>query len=151
MTPGERAYAEYFDTRRGLSSEGTPLPKWGELPDDIRTWWNTAAVRPPGSPPLWKNPIVWLNAIVLMLAAAEAHMELLSGLLPGHIFAWVAIGLPLVNGAIRGVRLILAQRSQLGAGGAVMRPTAMPCLGCMDPWCKDCDVHWPGGRPRGPQ
>ncbi|MBX3588777.1 MAG: hypothetical protein KF796_19265 [Ramlibacter sp.] len=106
MTPGERAYSDYFQRREGLNSEGQPLPVWSELPDHLHSWWEATAIRPPGALPWWRSGVFWANAGVLVLAAAEAHVGLLRNVLPGNIFAWVAFALPLANAAVRAARMM---------------------------------------------
>ena len=105
-TPGERAYADYFAQRRGLNSQGNPLPLWADLPAEIQAWWQAAAIRPPGSPAWWKTGVFWFNAIVLLIAAIEDQLGVLKDLLPGSIYAWVAFALPLANAGIKAVRLM---------------------------------------------
>jgi hypothetical protein len=51
--------------------------------------------------PWYQSRTLWLNAIVLMLAAAEAQLGVLKDVLPGGLFAWVAFGLPVANAALR--------------------------------------------------
>ncbi|MFM9902154.1 MAG: hypothetical protein ACKVOT_14175 [Polaromonas sp.] len=51
--------------------------------------------------PWWQSRTLWVNALVLALAAAEAQLNVLQGFLPGGLFAWVAFGLPVVNAALR--------------------------------------------------
>lgn len=101
LTPGQRAYQDYFLLRDGVNSQGGPLPAWGDLSADIRAWWEHAGVQPPGAPPWWQNKVFWFNALVLVAAAAEEQLGTLQGVLPGSVFAWVAFGLPVANKAIR--------------------------------------------------
>lgn len=61
--------------------------------------------------PWWKSKTLWFNAIALALAAAEAHLQLLKGLLPGGLFAWLAFVLPVGNAALRFITA-----SAIGAG-----------------------------------
>lgn len=49
----------------------------------------------------WKSRTLRVNAIVLALTAAEAKLNLLQGVLPGGLYAWVAFGLPVINGVLR--------------------------------------------------
>lgn len=107
-TPGERAYQNYFQLREGVNSQGGPLPAWGELSVEIRTWWEHAGVQPPGEPRWWENKVFWFNAIVLGAAAAEEQLGLLKDVLPGSVFVWVAFGLPVLNKAIRAYQLFRA-------------------------------------------
>lgn len=44
---------------------------------------------------------LWLNALVLALAAAESQLNVLAGHLPGGLFAWLAFTLPVLNAALR--------------------------------------------------
>lgn len=108
VTPGQRAYQDYFLLRNGLNSQGGALPGWSELSADIRAWWEHAGVQPPGAPAWWKNKVFWFNAIVLAAAAAEERMGLLKDVLPGSVFVWVAFGLPVLNKAIRAFQLFRA-------------------------------------------
>jgi hypothetical protein len=60
--------------------------------------------------PWYLSKTLWVNVIALALAAAEANLGLLSGHLPGGIYAWAAFGLPIINMVLRmitkvGVRL----------------------------------------------
>lgn len=70
----------------------------------------------PTSKPWYFSRTLWLNAIVLMLAAAEAQLGVLKDLLPGGLFTWVAFGLPVANAALRVVTT--AALTGAGAGGA---------------------------------
>lgn len=108
MTPGHRAYQDYFQLRDGVNSQGGALPAWSDLSTDIRAWWEHAGVQPPGTPAWWKNGIFWFNAIVLAAAAAEEQVGLLKDVLPGSVFVWVAFGLPVLNKAIRAFQLYRA-------------------------------------------
>lgn len=51
--------------------------------------------------PWWKSRTLRVNAVVLVLAAAESQLHVLQGVLPGGLFAWLAFGLPVVNAALR--------------------------------------------------
>lgn len=53
------------------------------------------------SKPWWQSKTLWLNAIVLALAAAEDHVGLLQPVLPVNFYQLVAFGLPVVNAALR--------------------------------------------------
>lgn len=58
----------------------------------------------------WQSKIIWINLGALALAALEAGLSELRGYIPGGLFAWLAVGLPIVNIALRfvtrlGVRL----------------------------------------------
>jgi len=108
VTPGQRAYQDYFLLRNGLNSQGGALPGWSELSADIRSWWEHTGVQPPGAPRWWENKVFWFNAIVLAAAAAEERMGLLKDVLPGSVFVWVAFGLPVLNKAIRAFQLFRA-------------------------------------------
>jgi hypothetical protein len=60
--------------------------------------------------PWWQSKTIWVNVIALAFAMAEANLQLLSGHLPGGIYAWTAYGLPIINMVLRmitkvGVRL----------------------------------------------
>lgn len=108
LTPGQRAYQEYFQQRAGVNSQGGPMPAWNELSTELRTWWEHTGVQPPGAPAWWKSRVFWFNAIVLAAAAAEERMGLLKDVLPGSVFVWVAFGLPVLNKAIRAFQLFRA-------------------------------------------
>ena len=54
-----------------------------------------------GVKPWWKSKTLWCNALALMLAAAEAKLNVLQGALPGGLFTWLAFGLPVLNAALR--------------------------------------------------
>lgn len=105
ITPGQRAYQDYYLQRDGVNSQGGRLPSWSELTADLRDWWEHSAVTPPGTPPLWKNKVFWFNALVLALAYAEGSYGLLKDYLPGSIYAYVAFGLPLANRLIKAYQL----------------------------------------------
>ena len=102
VTPGQRAYQAYYDQRKGVNSAGQVALDWGQLSDEMKLWWEHAAITPPGTPAWWKNKVFWMNALVLALAAAEMQLGTLKDVVPGSMFAWVAFGLPVLNAAIRG-------------------------------------------------
>lgn len=49
----------------------------------------------------YRSKTLWFNAIVLMLAAAESQLQVLQGVLPGGLYAWLAFVLPVGNAALR--------------------------------------------------
>ena len=49
----------------------------------------------------WKSRTLWLNALVLLLATAEAQLGLLREVLPINLYALIAIGLPVLNMVLR--------------------------------------------------
>jgi hypothetical protein len=49
----------------------------------------------------YRSKTLWFNAIVLALAAAEAQLNLLKGVLPGDLYTWLAFVLPVGNAALR--------------------------------------------------
>lgn len=51
--------------------------------------------------PWWKSKTLWVNAVVLMLAAAESQLNVLQGALPGGLYVWLAFVLPVANAALR--------------------------------------------------
>lgn len=51
--------------------------------------------------PWYQSKTLWFNAIVLMLAAAEAQLGVIKDALPGGLFAWLAFVLPVVNALLR--------------------------------------------------
>lgn len=55
----------------------------------------------PACKPWWQSRTLWVNVVVLMLAAAEAQLGLLQGVLPGGLYAWVAFALPVANAGLR--------------------------------------------------
>lgn len=110
-TAGQRAYQDYFNQRQGLNSQGNPMPAWEDLSPELHAWWAKAGVVPPGAPPWWRNKVLWMNVVVLVLATAETQIGLLKDVLPGGVFAWVAFGLPLANAAARGFNLMKAAQA----------------------------------------
>lgn len=53
------------------------------------------------SKPWWQSKTLWVNVVVLSLAAAEDHLGLLQPLLPVNFYQLVAFALPVVNTALR--------------------------------------------------
>ena len=51
--------------------------------------------------PWWRSKTIWLNAIVLALAAAESRIGALEGVLPVSAFELLAFVLPVLNVALR--------------------------------------------------
>ncbi len=49
----------------------------------------------------YRSKTLWFNAIVLALAAAETQLNVLQGVLPGGLYAWLAFVLPVGNAALR--------------------------------------------------
>lgn len=49
----------------------------------------------------YRSKTLWFNAIVLMLAAAEMQLNVLQGVLPGDVYAWLAFVLPVGNAVLR--------------------------------------------------
>jgi len=49
----------------------------------------------------YRSRTLWVNLVVLMLAAAEAQLGMLKTVLPGQPYAWLAFGLPVLNAALR--------------------------------------------------
>lgn len=49
----------------------------------------------------WRSRTLLINGVVLVLAAAEAQLQLLQPLLPVDIYSLVAFGLPVVNALLR--------------------------------------------------
>lgn len=49
----------------------------------------------------YRSKTLWFNAIVLALAAAETRLQVLQGVLPGGLYAWLAFVLPVGNAALR--------------------------------------------------
>lgn len=44
---------------------------------------------------------LWFNLIMLALAAAESQLNVLQGVLPGGLYAWLAFILPVGNAMLR--------------------------------------------------
>lgn len=51
--------------------------------------------------PAWSSRTLWLNALVLMLAVAEAKLGFLQGWLPVNAYALIAFVLPVANAGLR--------------------------------------------------
>ena len=51
--------------------------------------------------PWYKSRTLWFNALALALAAAELQLNVLRGVLPGGVYAWLAFVLPVGNAALR--------------------------------------------------
>lgn len=51
--------------------------------------------------PWWKSRTIWLNAIVLGLAAAEANLRLLEPMLEVDVYRLLAFALPVLNAMMR--------------------------------------------------
>lgn len=49
----------------------------------------------------YRSRTLWFNAAVLMLAAAETQLNVLQGVLPGGLYAWLAFILPIGNALLR--------------------------------------------------
>ena len=49
----------------------------------------------------WKSKTLWLNAIAAALVALEAGTGMLQPLLPVNFYTLLAVGLPVINGALR--------------------------------------------------
>lgn len=62
--------------------------------------------------PWYCSKTLWLNIVVVVLAAAESHFNLLQPLLPVNFYAAVAFFLPVLNAALR---LITTQALGLGS------------------------------------
>lgn len=65
---------------------------------------------PPPAKKWWTSRTLWVNALVLALAAAEAQLNVVQPLLPLNVYQLVAFGLPVLNAVLRfltsqGVRL----------------------------------------------
>lgn len=55
----------------------------------------------PHAKPWWRSRTLWLNAVVLALAAAEARLGLLRDVLPLDTYQLLAFALPVANAALR--------------------------------------------------
>lgn len=51
--------------------------------------------------PWWHSRTLWLNALVLALAAAEAHVKLLQPVLRVDVYQLLAFTLPVLNALLR--------------------------------------------------
>jgi hypothetical protein len=51
--------------------------------------------------PWWKSKTLWLNLIAAALIALEAEFSLLQPLLPGNVYAYFAVVLPVANALLR--------------------------------------------------
>jgi hypothetical protein len=51
--------------------------------------------------PWYRSRTLWFNALCLALAAAEAQVNVLQGVLPGGVYAWLAFVLPVGNAVLR--------------------------------------------------
>jgi len=51
--------------------------------------------------PCWKSKTIWLNLISAALLALEAQFGLLQPYLPGNVYAWFAVALPVANAILR--------------------------------------------------
>lgn len=100
MSHGQKAYAAYCAAVGGKAFDGSPLRAWGDLPANIQAGWS-AAEATPAVKPWWQSKTLWVNALVLALAAAESQLQVLQGALPGGLFTWLAFALPVVNAALR--------------------------------------------------
>lgn len=67
----------------------------------------------------WKSRTLWVNAVVLLLAAAETQLNVLQPLLPVNVYALVAFGLPVMNAVLR---LVTAQALAFKAAQATPQP-----------------------------
>lgn len=102
MSHGQKAYAAYCAAVGGKTYDGKPLPVWGEL-DALRQAGWSAAEATPAVKPWWQSKTLWVNALVLALAAAESQLQVLQGALPGGLFTWLAFALPVINAALRSI------------------------------------------------
>lgn len=68
--------------------------------------------------PWWKSRTIWLNLLVLLLAAAETKLQVLQPLLPVNVYALVAFCLPLVNLAMR----VVTQQAITVSGASPAEP-----------------------------
>ncbi|OYZ76010.1 MAG: hypothetical protein B7Y09_22425 [Polaromonas sp. 24-63-21] len=100
MSPGQKAYASYSLAVAGKTYDGMPLLDWWQLNAATKAGW-AAAENTPAVKPWWKSKTLWVNAVVLALAAAESQLNVLQGALPGGLFTWLAFGLPVANAALR--------------------------------------------------
>ena len=99
-TPGQRAYAASCIAAGGKTYDGMPLLDWVQLEPRLQAGWAAAEATPPVKA-WWQSKTLWVNALVLVLAAAESQLNVLQGVLPGGLFPWLAFTLPVVNAALR--------------------------------------------------
>lgn len=51
--------------------------------------------------PWWQSKTLWLNLVAAVLIALEAKFSLLQPYLPGNVYAWFAVFLPVANAVLR--------------------------------------------------
>lgn len=91
---GETKYLAWVASIGPQQAETGYTPAWSELsPKEQANW--------AGIKPWWQSRTLWVNAIMLALAAAELQINVLQGVLPGGLFPWLAFTLPVVNAALR--------------------------------------------------
>lgn len=73
----------------------------------------------PVAKPWWKSRTLWLNLMVLLLAAAEAKLQMLQPVLKVDVYTWLSFGLPLLNLVLR---TVTAQPLTLGQQPAADAP-----------------------------
>ena len=49
----------------------------------------------------YRSKVLWFNAVVALLAAAEMSLRVVQDYLPGDVFAWLTFALTLGNAALR--------------------------------------------------
>ena len=49
----------------------------------------------------YRSKVLWFNAVVALLAAAEMSLRVVQDYLPGDVFAWLTFVLTLGNAALR--------------------------------------------------
>lgn len=107
---GQRAYAAYRAAAGGRTWDGMPLLEWEQLAPKQQAGWS-AAEATPAVKPWWQSKTLWVNALVLALAAAESQLQVLQGALPGGLFTWLAFALPVINAALRFITSTAVGRS----------------------------------------
>ena len=65
--------------------------------------------------PWYRSRVLWVNAVGVVLITLEAQLSLLQPALPGNVYAWLAMGLAVVNALMR-LRHIEAAQQPRGDG-----------------------------------
>lgn len=68
--------------------------------------------------PWWRSRTLWINAIVLMLAVAEAKLGYLQAWLPVNVYGLIAFVLPVLNA---GLRVVTTGTVTLGSSTTVVK------------------------------
>lgn len=49
----------------------------------------------------WQSKTIWLNLVSALLMALELKFDLLQPILPGNVYAWLAVAITVANGVLR--------------------------------------------------